>query len=200
MGSTHLASLLSWEQKLKLKLQRLSILLSLLFFSGLALQSVLMQGHMETWEIIPAISFAFPVALLLRDMAFFPWPYNLIGGERTLSWPEGENALMRTPQFRARPNFVAVGPILSNAMALSPWSTLGIHLVLFPSGIGFSAFGKAAFVKASSIREIKKISSKPRLFYIEHSTPELRSPIGFSDQAFFEAAIRTVKKTRVKDG
>lgn len=164
------------------------MLLSFLFYAFLAVESIARYGDVRTWEIVIALVLVWPIVLLIRDMAFFRWPYSILGGKVTSDWPDYEAPRASTPGFRDRPNFVAAGSIMSIAFSLSPWSSAGIHLALFRSGIGFSAFGKSAFIKSSSIQGISRISSAPRIFYIRHSCPEVKSPIGFSDEKFFSMA------------
>jgi len=67
---------------------RALMLLSFLFYAFLAVESIARYGDVRTWEIVIALVLVWPIVLLIRDMAFFRWPYGILGGKVTSDWPD----------------------------------------------------------------------------------------------------------------
>jgi hypothetical protein len=117
--------------------------------------------------------------VIVYDVFFIPFDYTMMGRLRRTPVPTDEKPIERS-QPRWLWHRVSIG--FSIFPATSPW-----QLALYPEGLAINLVFRNAFIPSRYFKEIRVVSNSPRWFSLEHSSPEIKSPISFADEPLYSA-------------
>jgi len=137
------------------------------------------QGSdLDILQFISAVIILLWVALIY-DVLFLKFDYTALGRLKRTLPVRGRTILAQSSR----------APLWYRVSIGKAWfpSSSPFRIVLYPSGLEIRLIGKETFIPVHLFVEIKIVSRVPAWFELYHTSPEIKSPIGFGDKSIFNA-------------